>query len=83
MTSHELAKKLLKMDDVMVTVRGYEGGVNTVERVYAPAPIHLNANMDEEWYYGKHEYHEDRHCSTCDKLGYIGVRPTIKAIHIG
>lgn len=55
MTSHELARKLLAGPDLMVTVRGYEGGVDEVQFILKSEPINLNVN--EEWYYGKHEYH--------------------------
>jgi hypothetical protein len=63
MTSHELAKKLLELPDVMVTVRGYEGGVDEIRFVNTPRELALDVN--EEWYYGKHEYvdydkHEDK-----------------------
>jgi hypothetical protein len=47
----------------MVTVRGYEGGVDEIRFVNTPRELALDVN--EEWYYGKHEYvdydkHEDK-----------------------
>ena len=57
MTSHELARKLLELPDVMVTRSGYEGGVNEITRVNNPQTLTLNVN--DSWYYGKHEYQND------------------------
>lgn len=54
MTAHELARKLLTLPDVPVTIRGYEGGVNIVEHVNVPAPYMPYA--EEAWYYGKYDY---------------------------
>lgn len=57
MTAHELARKLLALPDVPVTVRGYEGGVNIVGEVCAPR--RYRAYPEEAWYYGKYDYIED------------------------
>ena len=73
MTSHELARKLLSMEDLPVTVRGYEGGVNTVTIVAEPRLLALD--VYEEWYYGKHEY--------VDEGMDLDAHNLIKAIHIG
>ena len=54
MTTHELARELLGKPDVMVTVRGYEGGVDEIQFVRNVNKLHLNVN--DEWYYGKHDY---------------------------
>ncbi len=58
MTSHELAKKLLEMPDVIVTVSGYEGGVDELTSIEPVKELHLNVN--DAWYYGKHEYNSSR-----------------------
>ena len=49
----ELIEKLSQLDsELMVVVRGYEGGVDEVSD-YGVCNILLNAN--DEWYYGRHE----------------------------
>ena len=49
----ELIEKFSQLDpELMVVIRGYEGGVNEVTD-YGLCNIWLNAN--DEWYYGKHE----------------------------
>ena len=49
----ELIEKLSQLDpELMVVVRGYEGGVDEVSD-YGLCDIELNVN--DEWYYGKHE----------------------------
>ena len=82
MTAHELARVLLEGPDLMVTVGGYEGGVNEIERVRPPRPIHLNINTG--WYYGKHDYHEDGRCigSGDVNLEASHAAPEDQAIHI-
>lgn len=82
MTSHELARDLLGGPDLPVTRRGYEGGVDIIETVGAPKPIHLHTH--DQWYY---EYHEDGWCIYCDiyhepdETGQHPV-PTALAIHL-
>lgn len=75
MTSHELARKLLAMPDLAVTVRGYKGGVDIIDFISEPATLVLNVN--EEWYYGKHEYPYIQDLSEYDG------KERIQAIHIG
>ena len=49
----ELIEKLSQLDpELMVVIRGYEGGVDEVSN-YGLCNIELNVN--DEWYYGKHE----------------------------
>ena len=49
----ELIEVLSQLDsELMVVVAGYEGGVNEVDK-YELCDIELNIN--DEWYYGKHE----------------------------
>ena len=49
----ELIEVLSQLDpELMVVVAGYEGGVNEVD-TYGLCDIELNVN--DEWYYGKHE----------------------------
>lgn len=79
MTAHELARKLLEGEDLLVTVRGYEGGVDEVGYVQDPQPIHYDANT--EWYRGRHEYHEgEGTCVFCDFEE--PVVPETLAIHL-
>jgi len=83
MTAHELARTLLEGPDLMVTVRGYEGGVDEVGYVKPPTPIHYDAHTES--YYGRHSYHEDDHfmlmCEVCD-IDNIEIPETL-AIHLG
>jgi hypothetical protein len=49
----ELIEALSQLDpELMVVIKGYEGGVDEVSR-YELCNIELNVN--DEWYYGKHE----------------------------
>lgn len=49
----QLIEVLSQLDpELMVVVAGYEGGVNEVD-TYGLCDIELNVN--DEWYYGKHE----------------------------
>jgi hypothetical protein len=50
----QLIKQLEKLDpELMVVVRGYEGGVNEVVS-HTVCNIAIDANKGE-WYYGRHE----------------------------
>ena len=54
----ELIEKLSQLDPELMVVRsGYEGGVDEVTD-YGLCDIELNVN--DEWYYGKHEVLEKR-----------------------
>ncbi len=44
MTSHELARKLLEGPDLMVTVRGYEYGVDEIRKINPPEILCVNVN---------------------------------------
>ena len=49
----ELIEALSQLDpELMVVVAGYEGGVDEIKK-YKLCNIELNVN--DEWYYGKHE----------------------------
>lgn len=76
MTAHELAKQLLELPDVMLTVRGYEGGVDEITSVSQPKELALNVH--EEWYYGKHEYVDPGYNSDDVRDKQVTI-----AIHIG
>lgn len=79
MTSHELAHQLLAGPDLLVTVRGYEGGVDEITLVKEAKPLLLNINS--AWYYGKHEYlHDEPYLADGDGLKAEGLP---LAIHIG
>lgn len=73
MTTHELARKLLETEDVMVTVRGYEGGVNEINTIGDSEELCLNTST--EWYYGKH--------GDCNEYGSNPCsHKKVKAIHL-
>jgi len=62
MTVKELIERLSKIEDqeVMVMVRGYEGGYNDIVigngiDNNTPAIVNVALDVNTEWYYGKHE----------------------------
>jgi hypothetical protein len=61
MTVRELIQSLSKIEDqeVRVMVRGYEGGVDDliigITKDNTPAIQYVALEVNEEWYYGKHE----------------------------
>ena len=79
MTTHELARKLLEGPDLLVTRRGYEGGVTEITIVAPECLMHLNVHSPRS-YCGPHEYHTADGCVVCydDDV----VLPVIRAIHI-
>jgi hypothetical protein len=68
MTTHELARILLEGPDLMVTVRGYEGGVDEITTINPPAPIHLEVWEGHD-YCGRHEYHDEDNIGWCMVCG--------------
>ena len=77
MTAHELARKLLGGPDLLVTRRGYEGGVHEITTVVSPCPIHIDIHSRSGSYYGPHEYHDADYCGWCydevDKSDVLGI----------
>ena len=78
MTAHILARLLLEGPDLMVTVRGYEGGVDEIATVNPPASIYLDYYHGQS-YYGKHQYVDDTYLDVDEQP--VGDLPL--AIHIG
>ena len=60
MTVRELIEILSKIEDqeVRVMVRGYERGVKYIDN-NTPAIIHVALDVNDEWYYGRHERVDD------------------------
>ena len=60
MTVRELIKILstIEAQEVRVMVRGYERGVKDIDN-NTPAIIHVALDVNEEWYYGRHERVDD------------------------
>ena len=60
MTVKQLIEKLSIIEDqeAWVMVRGYEGGYDDVENLNTK-PIDMVLDVNDEWYYGKHERIED------------------------
>lgn len=86
MTAHTLAQQLLKGPDVLVTVAGYEGGVDEITTVVPPRPLHLRVNRDDS-YYGDHSYHtEDRNarecCFSAAREACVPPEDMVQAIHL-
>jgi len=65
MTVTQLIESLSKVEDqdVRVMVRGYERGVKDIDN-NTPAIIHVALDVNEEWYYGRHERVDDIDPST-------------------
>jgi hypothetical protein len=60
MNIKQLIKQLQQFDpETMAVVAGYEGGYNEISEVGA---IRLNLNVDNGWYYDKHECDNDGEC---------------------
>lgn len=56
MTVRELIEVLSKIEDqeVRVMVKGYERGVDDIEDI-PPAIVNVALDVNEKWYYGRHE----------------------------
>ena len=65
MTVKQLIESLSKIEDqdIRVMVRGYEGGVNDIVIGNGiddtPAIVEIALDVNDEWYYGRHERIED------------------------
>jgi hypothetical protein len=66
MTVKQLIESLSKIEDqeTRVIVKGYEGGYNDIVigngiDNNTPAPIDIALDVNDEWYYGRHEKAED------------------------
>ena len=72
MTVKQLIEMLSKIEDkeIRVMTKGYEGGYDDLvigngDQDNTPAIIDVALDVNQEWYYGRHErigniYHEDR-----------------------
>ena len=60
MTVRELIKILEQIEDqeIRVMVRGYERGYDDVMNIN-PAPIDIALDVNDKWYYGRHERVDD------------------------
>lgn len=65
----DLIKQLqLYNPEQMVVIHGYEGGYDEIEEILQ---INLKLNVNEAWYYGKHESADDNEDFDCNAV-YIG-----------
>lgn len=64
MTVRELIDKLSQIEnqETRVMINGYEGGVNDINNIASIVDVALDVN--DEWYYGKHERVDDMYGST-------------------
>lgn len=64
MTVRELIEKLSQIEnqETRVMINGYEGGVNDINNIASIVDVVLDVN--DEWYYGKHERVDDIYEST-------------------
>lgn len=64
MTVRELIEKLSQIEnqETRVMIKGYEGGVNDINNIASIVDVALDVN--DEWYYGKHERVDDMYEST-------------------
>jgi hypothetical protein len=78
MTVRELIKILEQIQDqeVRVMVRGYEEGVNDIID-NTPAIVDIALDVNDEWYYGRHERVDDMYGATNSEYHIV------KAIIIG
>lgn len=60
MTVKQLIESLSKIQDqeAWVMVKGYEGGYDDVMNIN-PAPIDIALDVNDKWYYGRHESIQD------------------------
>lgn len=60
MTVKQLIQELSQIEDqeARIIVNGYEGGYDDVSNIN-PVPIEIALDVNEEWYYGKHDKVED------------------------
>ncbi len=60
MTVKQLIQSLSEIQDqdTIVMVKGYEGGYNDIVDIN-PAPIDIALDVNDQWYYGKHETLDD------------------------
>ena len=65
MTVNELIKVLTQIEDqeTRVMVRGYEGGVDDIKDK-TPAIENIALDVNDKWYYGRHERVDDMYDST-------------------
>ena len=60
MNVKQLIEQLQQFDpETMAVVAGYEGGYNEISEADT---IRLNLNVNNEWYYGKHECDNNGEC---------------------
>lgn len=78
MTVRELIKVLTQIQDqdIRVMIRGYEGGYNDVVIVNGidnntPAIHHMALDVNQQWYYGRHEKVEDIREEDLDKYHIV------------
>ena len=74
MTVRELIESLSKIEDqdIRVMVKGYERGVDDIvigngidnNTIVIPAIQYVALNVNEEWYYGRHERVDDMYDAT-------------------
>ena len=60
MTVKQLIQSLSEIQDqdTIVMVKGYEGGYDDVMNIN-PAPIDIALDVNDKWYYGRHESIQD------------------------
>lgn len=78
MTVGELIESLSKIEDknIRVMVRGYEGGVDDIVigngiDDSTPAIQYVALDVNEEWYYGRHERVDDMYDATNSKYHIV------------
>ena len=77
MNVDQLIKRLQMFPpDLRVVVSGYEGGYDDVDHL---EQIKIALNVNDEWYYGKHEDVESLYGNNAEQLKTTAV----DALHIG
>ena len=72
MTVKQLIKILQQIpdQDTMVMTNGYEGGYDDINDII-PEPITIALNVNDKWYYGKHDNIDNMYNKYIDNLTIV------------
>lgn len=73
MTVRQLIESLSKIQDqdIRVMVRGYKRGVDDIVIDNTPAIQYVALDVNQKWYYGKHETVDDMYEATSSKYHIV------------
>ncbi len=72
MTVKQLIQSLSEIQDqdTIVMVKGYEGGYDDINDII-PEPITIALNVNDKWYYGKHDKVDNMYNKYIDNLTIV------------